>query len=144
MSLTDLSQVLQHASFLSAVLAGFSVTLFVTLLTISRKHRMVSYAAGTALVAAALLGISAISGVAGMVGAILDQESALGPGSESTIYGAFRWTNISFLMGMFVFFISLGLCGWVHSRRFGVVSSVISGLTIVALCYFLVAVMQAF
>jgi len=144
MSIDDLSRVLQHTSFLSAVLGGFSVTLFVTLLTISRENKIVPYAAGAAFLAAVFLGLTSISGVAGMIGAILDQEAALGPGSTSTLYGAFRWTSFSFFFGMIAFLASLGICGWIHSRRFGIFSTAASTMTLVALAYFLIAVVRAF
>ncbi len=144
MSINDLSEVLQHAGFLSAVLGGFAVTLFVTLLTMSRDNKVVPYAAGASLLAAVFLGLASITGVAGMVGAILDQEAALGPENESTIYGAFRWTSVSFFLGMIAFLTSLGICGWIRSRRFGLFSTTSSLITFAALVYFLVVVVRAF
>ncbi len=144
MVLDDLSLVLQHASFLATVLAGFSVTVFVTQPTVSSRRRIVHYAAGAALVAGALLGIAAFTGVAGMVGAILDRESALGPGGQSTIYQAILWTGCSFLVGMVAFFASLALSGWIRSARFGIFATAVSMTTVLVVGHFLVAVMQAF
>jgi len=144
MVLEDLVQVLQHASFLAAVLAGFSVTLFATLMTISPDRRIVAYASGAALLAAAFLGMATIAGIAGVVGAILEPESALGPAQHSTVVGAFEWTTYSFVLGMLAFFTSLGITGWVRSRRFGLFSTIVAAGTIIFLAYFLVAVVQGF
>jgi len=118
--------------------------LFVTLLTISQDKKIVQYAGGSALIAAVFLVFTSITGVAGMIGAIMDQDAALGPGNQSTIYGAFRWTVYSFFLGMIAFLASLGMCGWIHSRPFGVFSSAVSVLIFSALVYFLIAVVRAF
>ena len=144
MVLDDLVRVLQHASFLSAVLAGFAVTLFVGLLTAGPNRRAVPWAAGGALVAAALLAVATIAGISGVIGAILDPEAAAGPVARSTVAGAFRWMTFSFLSGMLAFNVSLGISGWVRSTRFGLISSSVAGVTILSLVYFLVAVVQAF
>ncbi len=144
MALDDLVQVLQHSSFLSAVLAGFAITLFIGLLTAAPERRVATYAAGSALVAGALLCVAAFSGISGVIGAILEPASAAGPAYQSTIMGAFRWNEISFLSGMGAFIVSLGLSGWIRSTRFGIFSSSVAAITILATAYFLFSVVGAY
>ena len=144
MALDDLVQVLQHSSFLSAVLAGFAVTLFIGLLTVAPERRVATYAAGLALVAGALLCVATFSGISGVVGAILDPAAATGPAYQSTIMGAFRWNEISFLSGMAALIVSLGISGWIRSNRFGIFSSSVAAITILATVYFLVSVVGAY
>lgn len=142
MQLESLVRVLEHSSFLSAVLGGFAVTLFVSLLPIKPERKVASCAAGMALVAAVLLGVATITGVGGVVAAILQPDLAAGPAHQSTVYGAYTWTTFSFMFGMLVFIGSLGTCGWIRSTRFGIVTSSIAALAIGALTYFLVFVVK--
>jgi hypothetical protein len=144
MVLTDLIKVLQHSGFLTAVLAGFAVTLFVGLLTAASERRVVVFAAGAALVAAAFLGVSTIAGFSGVAAGILDPASAAGPAHQSTAVGALNWMKYSFLLGMAAFVVSLGLCGWIRSTWFGIVSTMIAVATILSLVYFMIAVVRAF
>jgi hypothetical protein len=144
MQLESLVRVLEHASFLSAVLGGFAVTLFVSLLPIEPERKVASIAAGIAVGAAVLLGVATISGIGGVVAAILEPELAAGPAHQSTVYGAYRWTTISFMFGMLLFIGSLGACGWIRSRRFGVVTTTVACLAVGLLAYFLVFVVKGF
>ena len=144
MALNDIVQVLQQISFLAAVLAGFSVTLLIGLLSTEKTKSLVAAAAASALVAAVFLGITTITGVSGVISAILDPGSASGPANQSTVYGAYSWTSISFLLGMFAFFVSLGFSGWVRSRRFGLLSSAVAASAVLVIVYFLVFVVRAF
>ena len=144
MQLESLVRVLEHSSFLSAVLGGFAVTLFVSLVHLARERRVVSVASGLALIAAVLLGIATITGVGGVVAAILEPELAAGPAHESTVYGAYQWTTIAFMSGMLSFLASLGISGWIRSNRFGAMTTSVAGLAILLLGYFLVFVVKGF
>lgn len=144
MALTDLITVLQHSSFLTAVLAGFAVTLFVGLLTSASDHRVVVFAAGAALIAASLLGVATIAGTSGVAAGILDPESAAGPANQSTALGALQWMKYSFILGMAAFVVSLGLCGWIRSKWFGIITTMIAVTTILSLAYFMIDVVRGF
>ena len=144
MALNDLVEVLKHASFMAAVLAGFAVTLFVGILTNAPKRWTVNWAAGAALLAASLLGVASIAGTGGIIAAILDPDSATGSAQMSTVVGAFQWATWSFLLGMASFMISLGISGWIRSVRLGIVSSSIAVGTILSLVYFITSVVRGF
>jgi len=138
LEITKLIDVLQQNTFISAVLAGFAVTLFVGLLHIAPQRRVVAYAAGAAMIAAVLLIVSTITGIAGIVSVSFESDP------RSAVMGGFSWAAYSFLVGIVAFLTSLGLSGWVRSSRLGMVSSSVAGIALLALIYFLVVVVKAF
>lgn len=143
MQLTDLLEILRQLAFISAVLAGFSVTLFIGVMQMNTAHRRILiWAAGMSLAGATLLIVSTVAGVGGIVASAIG--GGPGAGVQVPVFGAFQWSVWSFLMGTFAFLISLGLSGRAHSRTLGWVSAIVSGVTILGLLVFLFFVVDAF
>jgi len=67
---------------------------------------------------------------------------SVGPAYKSTVYGAYTWASIAFLLGMLAFFVSLGISGWVRSPKLGIFSSTLSGAAITGVAYFLMFVVR--
>ncbi len=141
MSLENLSRTLEQAGFLSAVLAGFSITLYATLVAGSRQDRATDRAAACALFAALCLALSSFTSVSGVVESLLDRDPA---DARSGVVGAFLWTSFSFLGGMVFLLASLGASGWIRSRRMGILSTAAVLATFLAIVWFLVRVVGAF
>ena len=145
MQLTDLLEILRQLAFISAVLAGFSVTLFIGVMQMDpERRRIVLWAAGMSLVGATLLIVSTVAGVGGIVASAIGSGAGPQAGVQVPVFGAFQWSVWSFLLGTFAFLVSLGLSGRAHSRTLGWVSAIVSGVTILGVLYFLLFVVDAF
>ncbi len=145
MQLTDLVEILRQLAFISAVLAGFAVTLFIGIMQMDTAHtRIAAASAGSALAGAALLIVSTVAGVGGIVAAAIGTGSASVATLQVPVYGAFQWSVWSFLLGTFAFLVSLGLSGRAHSRVLGWVTGIVSGVTIVSVLVLLFFVVDAF
>ena len=94
--------------------------------------------------AVAFLVVATIAGVSGVISAKIDVNAAVGQLLQSTAYQAFQWASVTFLLGMLTLIVSLGLSGWVRSRRLGIISISIASTTLLTLGYFLLGVMQSF
>ena len=131
-------EIQNQLAFISAVLAGFAVTFFIGLLQLPEERPHVKGAVCTALVAAALLLLATVAGVAGAVW--IAERPGLGQAAETPdqLLAAFQWAGRAFIGGLLFLLISLGLSGWIHSRVVGILSSVVAALTVVLLVYFLV------
>jgi len=145
MQLTDLVEILRQLAFISAVLAGFSVTLFIGVMQMDKEcKRIVLWAAGMSLAGATLLTVSTVAGVGGIVASAIGSGAGPGAGLQVPVFGAFQWSVWSFLLGTFSFLVSLGLSGRAHSRTLGWVSGIVSGVTILGVLVFLLFVVDAF
>ena len=141
MSLDNLTRTLEQAGFLSAVLAGFSITLYATLVASARRDRATDLAAACALLAALGMAVSSFTSVAGVVESLLDRDPA---DVRQGVAGAFLWTSWSFLAGMLLLLASLGCTGWIRSRRMGLLSTSAALAALLSLAWFLFRVVGAF
>lgn len=136
-ALSNLIRELEQISFVGAVLAGFSLSLFAGLLHKDPGRRITGISAWIALSASTLLVTATISGVAGVV------SGYLVPQPQAAVFDAFNWAACSFLPGMFAFLACLCLSGWTRSRKFGIATKALTGTALVALSFFLVSVVGA-
>lgn len=127
-----LAEVFRQLAFISAVLGGFSVAFWVALLTTAAERRIATVAAGVALGAAVSLLIVAMVMTISAVSIALDSREAydqLPPAIEATYVPM----TLLFLFGALLFFVALGLSGFVRSRAMGIASSVLGALGVVSL-----------
>jgi hypothetical protein len=116
-----LSELLGQIAFLSAVLGGFSVTFLATILVVPSPTSVTAWVIGAAGVAAAFFIAAAVSATgAGL--AIQVPEFAHRLPLLQGIAGA------AFAIGIYAFLVALGACGWVRSRRIGIVTTVAAGM----------------
>ncbi len=113
----------EQISSLSAVLGGFAIASLTVLLTAAPERRVASWAAGAAGVSAgALIATTLLSAIlssdAMKRGATSFADFTPGILSLTTIQG------VLFPLGIYALLLSLGLCGWIRSRRVGVATSV--------------------
>ncbi len=141
-SMTPMTQMLQQLSFVAAVLAGFAVTFVVGLLAGPHNGRHVDRTIVAACVAAALLVVSTIVSVTGVM-YIQDRPNIQASGGHTgAVMEAFKWAGVSFMFGMVALLLTVGLSGWIRSRTVGKATTVISVCTYLLLSYYLRVVLK--
>lgn len=116
-----LTEIGRQIASLSAFLGGFAATFLGTLLTIKSARWQAGWAAGFAAVSAASFAVAVLC--ATML-TILLHPAAPERVRESANLGPARViAGLAFLLGMYAMLASLGLSGWIRSRRLGLVSS---------------------
>lgn len=136
----SISQLFGQLSFVSAVLAGFSVTLYVELLPHASKKRLGKISTSFALLAAALFIVATISSVFATV-RVTDHIGTIEEALRSRLSSTFRWSVLMLFSGLIAFLVSLGSCGWTHSRTLGIISTIISVLAFILTFYILFGVL---
>lgn len=121
--------------FLSSILTGFSITVVIELISISRKNRIVSLAIGAFILSAALLLVSTVAGTFMIVTAstwLSTGTSLTSPSWQSLISFGGLGGNILFL-GLVAFLVGIGLTGWLQSKVIGIFSTVVTALSLVTI-----------
>jgi hypothetical protein len=130
-----LADLFRQLAFISALVGGFAFTFLGVLLASPSRSRIIGWTAGMAMATAAVLTVCVVGWtlVASRVLLSASPES----GGTFRLPAALNTTHSHlsqmFILGMFLFLASLGLCGWVRSRALGVVSTVITLLAAAAL-----------
>ncbi len=133
-------------TLIGGLLAGFAITFLVGLLNAPQKGRALDCAVGAALVSAACLIATTVISFAAVV--YITDRTGLGPGKDipdsikSIVPGAAKWAGLSFGLGMIALLLNVGFCGWIRSRRLGLVSSILAGVTLLMIVAFLRFVVQ--
>lgn len=106
----------------SATLGGLAFTAGAALLTVSAGasesrtlDRPATWTAGAAVASAACLLVAALTW------ALLAARSPTA-GNQLDVFN--RVASLTFIAGVFLFFVSLGVSGWIASRRLGIVTGV--------------------
>jgi len=124
-------------AFISAVLGGFAVTFLALLLTLADTRRHVGAAIGVTIASAASFLISTVGwGLMAFVLAVRSSEGQTENGVPALLaFGRLHeGLTTAFLLGVFLLLTTLGLSGWIRSRRVGLVSITIA-LTSAAICF---------
>jgi hypothetical protein len=118
-----MTQLFGQLGFVSAILAGFAFTFMAGLLTSPSSSRAYSWVFVSALVAALSLMIAAVGSVfagLGVEGNFLD---------STRIRNLLAVVSQAFLIGVLSLVLSAGCSGWLRSRRLGIISSVLAGIS---------------
>jgi hypothetical protein len=130
--LTASAELFRQLAFVSALIAGFSLTFLVQLLTAQSTRRVVNWTIGFSLAATAAMIVCAL-GWTLSAAVIIDPRThadlARWSGTLSLLHARL---SLTFISGILLFLVGLGLCGWVRSRVMGMVSSAIALLAAVA------------
>lgn len=130
----SISQLFSQLSFVSAVLAGFAVTLYVELLPLTSKKRSGKVSSSFALLAAALFIVTTISCVFSSI-RITDQIGVIEEDLMGRLQSAFLWSVFILFSGLVSFLVSLGSCGWTRSRALGIISTTIAVFAFILISY---------
>lgn len=118
---------------LSAFLGGFAAAYLATLLGADRSSRVVGAAAAGAAIAAGAFIVAVVAATLVVMAAHPNAPAALAGGSQATMARAVA--ALAFGVGIYALLASLGLSGWVRSRRLGLLTgavAVLAGLLIAA------------
>jgi hypothetical protein len=129
------AEIFRQSAFISALIAGFSFAFLGVILTSSARGRVDDWTAGFAAAAAAGLIVCALGWTFSVAPTLAAGAGASGsaqfplPGPYREVH---RSLSITFILCFFLFLTSLGLSGWIRSRRLGIVST---GIAVVAAVY---------
>ncbi len=119
-----LSDLARQFCFISAFLGGCSATFLGALLMTESKIRPVGEAIRTAALAAGAFTIAAIS--AAMLAAALHPNAPASVAENASILHARIVTVLFFLIGVCSFLVTIGISGFIHSRKTGIITLIIS------------------
>lgn len=117
-----LAKIAQQIAFLSAFLGGFAATFLATLLAVSSPKKIAEWTIGCAA-------FSAVGFIIAVTGSIM-MTVVLHPAAPSNVLKSSSVTHarlISFLafsVGIYTLLCSMGLSGWIRSRRTGMITSI--------------------
>ena len=127
-----MSEYFREFAFVGALLGGFSLVLFGTLLDTGRSHRTVGPAAGLALASSSCFLIVTLGNTfAASVEANPLMRARLG----AAIEGQMGPLSMLFLIGILVLLASFGAAGWIRSRRLGIATSAIAAVTLIGVVW---------
>jgi hypothetical protein len=126
-----MAELFRQLAFISAIIGGFSLAFLVQLLVAHFGRRIVDWTIGFSMAATAGLIVCALGWT---LSAVVVSDSG-GQGEAMRVSGTLNHLHMrlsdGFVLSLFLFLVSLGLCGWIRSRVMGLVSTTIaSGATI--------------
>ena len=121
-------------AFISALLGGFSLVLFGTLLDTGRSHRTVGPAAALALASSSCLLIVTLGNT---FAAAVESDPVMRARLTGAIKGQLGPLSMLFLLGILLLLGSFGAAGWIRSRQLGRVTSAIALVTLVGVIWVL-------
>jgi hypothetical protein len=114
---------------ISAVLGGFAFTFLGVLLSRADTRAVVDWTCGVVIASASCFTLCALGWSASAVWiaqGIAGGGAAAGGAESGPVSGIHGPLSLLFVLGVFLFLTSLGLSGWVRSRRLGVASTVLA------------------
>jgi hypothetical protein len=130
--ITASAELFRQLAFISALIAGFSLTFLVQLLTAQSTRRVIGWTIGFSLAATAAMIVCAL-GWTLSAAVVVDPRVQVDPARWAGIFSLLhRRLSLTFTSGIFLFLVALGLCGWVRSRLMGIVSSTIALLAAIS------------
>ena len=116
-------------SSICAVLGGFSIAFLVIMVTVAPDRKVASWATGSSIVAVACFLPAALNTfLASIPAASVTSARDLGP----EVNGITGTASMLLILGVFALLVSLGLTGWIRSRRVGILSTVMAVLAALA------------
>lgn len=120
-----LAEIARQIGSLSAFLGGFAAAYFGTLLALNASHRLASWAIASAALAS-LAFVVAVVACTKLVMVLHPQAPAMLAQESLGLTRALA--VLGFLLGTYALLTSIGLSGWLRSRRTGLVTSWLAGV----------------
>ena len=124
-----LAEISRQLAFLSAFLGGFSATFLATLLVVASSRRIAGWVVGSAATAACSFVVAVVASV--MLTIVLHPDAPSNVGNGTSIESARIVSTLGFGIGVIALLVSVGLSGWVRSRQSGIVTSIVSVISLV-------------
>ena len=125
----QLAEVYRAFSSICAVLGGFSIAFLVIMVTVAPDRKVASWATGFSIVAVACFLPAALNTFLASIPATT-ATSAQDLGADVT--GVTGMSALLLVVGVLALLASLGLTGWIRSKRVGVLSTVAATLAALA------------
>ena len=119
-----ITELFKQLAFISALIGGFSLAFLVQLLGAHIGRRIATWTIGFSMAATAGLIVCALGWTLGAV--VMVDAAAQTETMRVSLNSLHMRLSDGFVVSLFLFFVSLGLCGWIRSRVMGVVSSSIA------------------
>ena len=117
----------EQISSISAVLGGFSVATLTLLLDAAPKRRIASWAVATSGIAASLfIGVTFLASI--LASDALKTSAVSFEDLHPSIQPLIGIVSFGFLIGFFTLFGSLGMSGWIRSKRTGIATSIAAAI----------------
>lgn len=117
-----IAEVLRQFAFVSAVLGGFGFAYIGALLTTARDDRAASWAAGVAVAASVVLVLTTIAATFGAIYISMNAATEY-PAPPGPVGALWPLLTVGLFVGPLLLFVSLGMSGFVRSRRTGYVTA---------------------
>ena len=117
----------EQISFVSAFLGGVSATILFSVIIFSSDKRVVSFIVAMATLSACSLLVSVVAGWRLIIGLHPDLPFTPDPGKINLL-----WNSLiaGYGLGVNSLIVSIGLSGWIRSRRTGWVTSIIAAVAV--------------
>ena len=117
----------EQISSISAVLGGFSIATLTLLLDAAPKRRIASWAVATSGIAASLfIGVTFLASI--LASDALKTNAVTFEDLNPSIQPLIGIVSLGFLIGFFTLLGSLGMSGWIRSKRTGIATSVAAAI----------------
>jgi hypothetical protein len=135
----NFAEICKQSAFISALVAGFSFAFLGALLVSSLQHRIIDWVVSFSTISIAGLLVCALAWTLGA------SRMALYNGTDvtqvpQTFINLNRILSVIFILSFLFFLLTLGLSGWIRSRKLGVISTLIAG----AATIFFIVIMRQF
>jgi hypothetical protein len=117
----------EQLAFMSAVLGGFAVTFFATLLATRSSKRVISWAIASAGVSASSLICAALA--ASFLAVATHPEAISSAATAAQSAGPRVTVALCLFLGIYALLAALALSGWARSRRVGWITSIGAGIS---------------
>jgi hypothetical protein len=132
-----LAEIARQVGSLSAFLGGFAAAFLGTLLALNSPRRLAGWAIAWAAFAAMAFIVTVVASTKMVI--VLHPQSPAGAAAAGGIGAARVIAVLGFLLGAYALLVSMGLCGWLRSRRTGWVTSGLAGLAALLITSLLVS-----
>ena len=123
-----LGEIARQIAFVGAFLGGFAATFLATLLVAATPKRVTSWVIGAAAVASCAFIVAVIASVS--LTTVSHPETPEIVRQNTAVDVARIVSTLGFGIGISALLVSVGLSGWIRSRRAGVVTSTIAGISL--------------
>lgn len=132
---SDLQEIFRQMSFLSSVMAGFAIAVAVELI-VSAEKKPISTAAISIFLLSSLTSAAATTVFVFIMVSAMGSAGWTRPTEEWLTY-FMGGMGVLPMVGLILFFIGIGLVGWLRSKLIGIISSVSAALAVFIVIYIL-------
>jgi hypothetical protein len=122
------AEICKQLSFISALVAAFSFAFISVLLTSDSKHRIVDWVIGFSIASIAGFLVCALSWTLSASRMAIYTGNNIKELPELFLH-MHKILSFIFVLSFLLFFITLGLSGWIRTRKLGLISSIIALLS---------------